>query len=1205
MFKASTTQLTSNLTGQSSLHSLVFRKFYIAQTNRANNSIKRRWLCIHVFICVAKINTYLVLSSCRFHSAMENSSDKYLHKKFKKQLSIEPTNLIKHDKEAKAPLPSVPDKNASQATSSEEEDAQRRTNKQCAKVIVDHTRIDNKDSVPNESTNQNSLSVLNPPYVSSFSSRSSISKLEEPGDKSIELTNSQSTTNCISYVISTNSRLANPSQPESHIRPVNFDTKCNTTEPISKTTVESSSILENYKHNYVTSKLVNLEKGDISSSQQEKDHIQEERIAIDKSLDRKSDAQDGSAIPDKSSGGKHVCPYCNLACSKPSVLQKHIRAHTNERPYPCVSCGFSFKTRSNLYKHCRSRTHANRVMGNKAQEMSGEMEIDVDQRSPPSQLNEDSSGATEATSMEIEKASQEQKLKPYKPRFHTAKAFFGDPTAKENSNVVDNEKNVEQPNNHGIKQATSDLLSHRITELINKNNSIVNSTDPSLLKRRSIDNSNSDNNNETPYRYVHSEQRNSIDEPLNLTNKNRKRCLSEVTEPAAQKSLIKELLLKNLYADTNMQCPHCKMLFQTVTELELHKWRSCKGFTKSGARYSRSSSVNVASILTQNKNAFDNIPHLQNVFPLKSPGPFLGKTRLVESDKTKSFSFEDGLSGFKPLTNGPNDFLKSALPLSPLTVQYDKDKKTPVKLFGGEVKITHTTGETKSFKIDANDGDKYNSDTNYIDYGGKLSENRVVKSTLQSGGTVLTNKPNYIKQETLGGTSDVIRVYENCTASPSIDLVGLDKTKFSFENKDIAESNRSYPSKGLLLKPVTDTANPSSPSAPRSPYKYTNITDFSQNAAKLLVPNLKQLNLSVPGVPAPNRLPVVVQPDSTVIDSSENCHAWTSNPPELKPRNYWLKEMQNEKRDIDKTKFSEKMMLLRQAMWEDTTRFCNPVNLFVNGKVVRYVPGMPGPVAADAPLDMAITSNMMAATPVTRLQKPNSIQEQISPVPAKKILDNHRNERPLTVPVVSATAEPASRSPKMPNSDVLKTENATSSKIPEYKTLTVKTTVERTSPEKKSPSTPSMPSTSETRKFARPNSLALKPSLASLKQHHGLTPTMFNQVLISPDTPRVAKKYNQHMIHGNYFTYLGLKSSTKLFYCTLNKTQPVYVPHFKKLSMYSEWRQQDTKADKLYVSEYDSRQKQQKYSTAGKTTADLIVHSSYKVSTLFHLFIRY
>ncbi|KAL4218022.1 Zinc finger protein 40 [Mactra antiquata] len=55
--------------------------------------------------------------------------------------------------------------------------------------------------------------------------------------------------------------------------------------------------------------------------------------------------------------GRHICPYCQRACTKPSVLEKHIRAHTGERPYPCLVCGFAFKTKSNLYKHCKSRAH--------------------------------------------------------------------------------------------------------------------------------------------------------------------------------------------------------------------------------------------------------------------------------------------------------------------------------------------------------------------------------------------------------------------------------------------------------------------------------------------------------------------------------------------------------------------------------------------------------------------------------------------------------------------------------------------------------------------------------------------------------------------------------------------------------------------------------------------------------------------------------
>ncbi|XP_066233169.1 zinc finger protein 40 isoform X1 [Saccopteryx leptura] len=55
--------------------------------------------------------------------------------------------------------------------------------------------------------------------------------------------------------------------------------------------------------------------------------------------------------------GKYICEYCSRACAKPSVLLKHIRSHTGERPYPCVTCGFSFKTKSNLYKHKKSHAH--------------------------------------------------------------------------------------------------------------------------------------------------------------------------------------------------------------------------------------------------------------------------------------------------------------------------------------------------------------------------------------------------------------------------------------------------------------------------------------------------------------------------------------------------------------------------------------------------------------------------------------------------------------------------------------------------------------------------------------------------------------------------------------------------------------------------------------------------------------------------------
>lgn len=1024
------------------------------------------------------------------------SSDKYLHKKFKKQLNVadppKPSHHDNNDKETKATLSSsIQEKSTPQVPSPE----------------------DNKDSVPNQSTKNRTTS--SPPSSVYYDNRSSISKVDDDDDT--EARNSTTITTCISYATD---RTDHTDRPFSVSEPIVDDTR-----------TDQSSILD--YPSYAVSSKFNQE-----DNHYEKDHYQEDHPSsfLEKSK-KPGEPQENNSLVDKTTGGKHVCPYCSLACSKPSVLQKHIRAHTNERPYPCDQCGFSFKTRSNLYKHCRSRTHANRVMGNKLQEIVTEMEVDP--KSPEEKME---------VVVETEKSSQEQKSKPYKPRFHTAKAFF-DSVSKEN--VSDNEKSASATETP--KRPNSDLLSIRINEVISKNNSIVNSTDPYLLKRRSIDNTAYQDNNGDLSRYYNAEQKSS-EEPLNLTNKNRKRCLSEVAEPA-QKSLIKELLLKNLYADTNMQCPYCKMIFQTVTELELHKFRNCKGYTKSSARYNRSSSVNVASILTQNKNAFDSL-----AYPLKSPGPFLGKTRLVESDKNKSFSFDDNLAQTSlhslPSTS---DLLRTSqrYALSPLTLQTDKEKKQPVKLFGGEVKIAHTSGETKSFKIDGKE------DGNFLDFSGKLSENRVVKSTLQSGGTVLTNKPAYTQQESVRNSPDVIRVYENnSSATPKIE------TKFTFDNQ--AEQNKSF-SSPVLLRPVVPETSANSPGV----YKYTNIMDFSQKAAKMLTPNLKQFNLTIPGITVPNKFASEGKPTRMEVDQEEIA------------QNYSQKE--GDVVDRRNLEFAERQITLQQKMPVDPPQqlpLYNPVNLLVNGKVVRYVPGIPGPVV-DAPLDMAYSSNIIStnrAIPpaaAMRLQKPSLVLSPLEPITVAKklpvIIENHTSDtlnNNNTTLKLSPKADVQKSPPPAPPKTETSSPKSTDSLAPEMG-----------------------PPATETRKFSRPNSLALKPTLASMKTHHGLTPTVFNQILISPDTPRVAKKYNQHMIHGNYFTYLGLKSSTKSVYCTLNKTQPVYVPHFKKLSMYSEWRQQENKSEKLYVSGYDSRQRPKRYTLAGKASLELtVVHSSYKVS---------
>lgn len=38
--------------------------------------------------------------------------------------------------------------------------------------------------------------------------------------------------------------------------------------------------------------------------------------------------------------GRYVCADCGIRCKKPSMLKKHIRTHTDLRPFTCTQCTF-------------------------------------------------------------------------------------------------------------------------------------------------------------------------------------------------------------------------------------------------------------------------------------------------------------------------------------------------------------------------------------------------------------------------------------------------------------------------------------------------------------------------------------------------------------------------------------------------------------------------------------------------------------------------------------------------------------------------------------------------------------------------------------------------------------------------------------------------------------------------------------------------
>lgn len=81
-------------------------------------------------------------------------------------------------------------------------------------------------------------------------------------------------------------------------------------------------------------------------------------------------------------------------------------------------------------------------------------------------------------------------------------------------------------------------------------------------------------------------------------------------------------------------------------------------------------------------------------------------------------------------------------------------------------------------------------------------------------------------------------------------------------------------------------------------------------------------------------------------------------------------------------------------------------------------------------------------------------------------------------------------------------------------------------------------------------------NLTSTSRKHSKSNHLIASTLVSPDTPRAKRKYQQLHINGHAYTNLGLKVNPRPTYCCLYRLQPMFVTQEAnpQLSMYSQWK---------------------------------------------------
>jgi uncharacterized Zn-finger protein len=58
---------------------------------------------------------------------------------------------------------------------------------------------------------------------------------------------------------------------------------------------------------------------------------------------------------------QRICPWCSLSFTKEEHLSRHIRSHTKEKPFGCVTCGKTFSRQFVFPKHFTLKENVSNV----------------------------------------------------------------------------------------------------------------------------------------------------------------------------------------------------------------------------------------------------------------------------------------------------------------------------------------------------------------------------------------------------------------------------------------------------------------------------------------------------------------------------------------------------------------------------------------------------------------------------------------------------------------------------------------------------------------------------------------------------------------------------------------------------------------------------------------------------------------------------